>query len=150
MAKESKSRIGNLIREARLKSGLKQKELAEKVGVSESRISQYEGGTQNPRIETIEKIAAALDVSPGNLLGFEYWDMKYPNLAAEVSQYEKFTDYLESLGYSITVQQEDDERASFDIAGNSIRATLSENEFQRLQDSSSDLIQAFLWRKSKH
>lgn len=142
--------IGERIRQLRKNRNLTQKELGSLSGIAEPNIRKYEAGKQNPKLDTIEKISAALDVSPADLLGFEYWDMKYPNLAAEVSQYEKFTDYLESLGYSITVQQEDDERASFNIAGNSIRATLSENEFQRLQDSSSDLIQAFLWRKSKH
>lgn len=142
--------IGERIRQLRKGRNLTQKELGSLCGIAEPNIRKYETGKQNPKLDTIEKISAALDVSPADLLGIEYWDMKQPNLAAEVSQYEKFTDYLESLGYTITVQQEGDECASFDIAGNSIRVTLSENEFQRLQDSSSDLIQAFLWGKSKH
>lgn len=142
--------IGERIRQLRKGRNLTQKELGSLCGIAEPNIRKYETGKQNPKLDTIEKISAALDVSPADLLGIEYWDMKQPNLAAEVSQYEKFTDYLESLGYTITVQQEGTEYASFDIAGNSIRVTLSENEFQRLQDSSSDLIQAFLWGKSKH
>lgn len=142
--------IGERIRQLRKSRNLTQKELGSLCGIAEPNIRKYETGKQNPKLDTIEKISAALNVSPADLLGLEYWDMKYPNLAAEVSQYEKFTDYLESLGYTITVQQESDECASFDITGNSIRVTLSENDFQRLQDSSSDLIQAFLWGKSKH
>ena len=55
--------IGNRIREARVQAGLKQKELAEKIGVSESRVSQYEKGSQNPRIGTLLKIADALGIS---------------------------------------------------------------------------------------
>ena len=142
--------IGESIRQLRKSRNLTQYELGYLCGIAEPNIRKYETGKQNPKLDTIEKISAALNVSPADLLGLEYWDMKYPNLAAEVSQYEKFTDYLESLGYTITVQQESDECASFDITGNSIRVTLSENDFQRLQDSSSDLIQAFLWGKSKH
>ena len=65
--------IGNRIREARVQAGLKQKELAEKIGVSESRVSQYEKGSQNPRIGTLLKIADALEISVQYLCG-DQWE----------------------------------------------------------------------------
>ena len=51
------------IKEMRKKAGLSQKELGEKLGVSQVMISAYESGIRKPKIETLQKIAAALNVS---------------------------------------------------------------------------------------
>lgn len=61
---------GQRIKAARMKAGLTQKELGAKLGVSESFIAQYETDKRNPKIETLEKIACALGVHPGELQGF--------------------------------------------------------------------------------
>ena len=58
---------GQLIKEARIKRGMKQQELAAKMGVSASLICTWEKGVKNPRRETIDRIAAALDVNPHNI-----------------------------------------------------------------------------------
>ena len=55
--------ISEKIRCARKEAGFTQGELAEKLGVSQAMISAYEKGLRNPKIETIEKIADALNVS---------------------------------------------------------------------------------------
>jgi HTH-type transcriptional regulator/antitoxin HipB len=55
-----KQRVGQQIREARKAKGLTQKELGEKLGVSESTVNQYESGKQNLTIDTLTKIADAL------------------------------------------------------------------------------------------
>lgn len=55
--------IGARIREARKIKGLTQKELGEKAGIAEPTIRRYELGKLNPKMETIQKIAAALGVS---------------------------------------------------------------------------------------
>lgn len=61
------------LKEARKKSGLSQKELADKVQVSQGTISAYEKGTgdkgSGPTIEKVARIAAALDVSLDWLCG---------------------------------------------------------------------------------
>lgn len=54
--------IGSKIRYERKKAGLTQTQLAAKIGVSESRISQYERGMENPRVCTLLKIADAIGV----------------------------------------------------------------------------------------
>lgn len=59
------------IREIRKKCGLTMKELAERVGVSESAISQYETGRRQPDYETLLKIADYFGVSVDYLLGKE-------------------------------------------------------------------------------
>lgn len=54
--------IGSKIRYERKKAGLTQAQLAAKIGVSESRISQYERGMENPRVCTLLKIADVIGV----------------------------------------------------------------------------------------
>lgn len=53
--------IGQKIKYSRKKAGLTQKELGESLGVSAAMIAQYESGKRNPKIETLIKIAEALD-----------------------------------------------------------------------------------------
>ena len=48
--------------------GLKQKELAEMVGVTESAISQYESGNKVPSFEVALKLAEALDCESADLV----------------------------------------------------------------------------------
>lgn len=54
--------IGELIRDARKKKGLTQKELGERLEVSDVSIAQWENGIRNPRFETRQKLAKALDI----------------------------------------------------------------------------------------
>lgn len=54
--------IGERIREVRNIKGLTQKKLGELCGINEANIRKYESGRQNPKIETIQKIADALNV----------------------------------------------------------------------------------------
>ena len=61
--------IGERIKQARKAKGLKQKELAEAVGVAEVTIRQYEGGKYSPKCDKIVKIAEALNISILELLG---------------------------------------------------------------------------------
>ena len=59
----------NRIREARKAKSLIMKELAQKIGVTESTISMYETGKREPDLETLVRIADVLDVSTDYLLG---------------------------------------------------------------------------------
>lgn len=56
------------IRELRQKQGLTMKELAEKVGVTEQAISQYERNIRKPNFDMLNKIASALNVSVKDLI----------------------------------------------------------------------------------
>jgi ribosome-binding protein aMBF1 (putative translation factor) len=49
-------RIGAMLQEARLKKGLTQQELADKVGTSKSYISKIENNVKEARISTLKKI----------------------------------------------------------------------------------------------
>ncbi|CAN7673852.1 helix-turn-helix domain-containing protein [Caballeronia sp. LjRoot34] len=52
------------IRKWRAENGLNQRELAEKVDVDRNRVSAVESGKKNVTLETIERFANALDISP--------------------------------------------------------------------------------------
>jgi transcriptional regulator with XRE-family HTH domain len=53
LTKQERERIGELVKALRNDSGISQKDLAFKVGVSPARISQIEKGTLDYRIDTI-------------------------------------------------------------------------------------------------
>ena len=59
------------LKEARLKSGISQKDLAENIGVAKSTYSLYESGKREPNVDTITKIASSLNVSADTLLGID-------------------------------------------------------------------------------
>lgn len=56
------------IRQIRLAKGLTQKQLAEKVGVSDVHVSQVERGVRNLNNHLIKRFAAALEVEPADLI----------------------------------------------------------------------------------
>lgn len=53
---------GDKIREARVKAGLTQKDVADCLGVTYQSFAQYERGTRNPKISTLKKISEAIGV----------------------------------------------------------------------------------------
>ena len=59
---------GDMIRKCRTEKGLTQKKLGELCGIADSNIRKYESGNQNPKIETLQKIADALDIPVNRLL----------------------------------------------------------------------------------
>jgi len=66
--KDYYAKIGNRITEIRESQGVTLRELAEKIGVSESSVSRYERGGTKIDFPTLNKIASALNVSARNLL----------------------------------------------------------------------------------
>lgn len=63
--------IGSRIRKYREENNLSQKQLAEKIGVSNSRVSNWEQGLNRPDADILAAICVALDVSPSILLGIQ-------------------------------------------------------------------------------
>ena len=55
--------FGNRIKELRIKNGLSQAELAEKIGVKDNTICQYEKGKRHPNNETWQKLADCFNIS---------------------------------------------------------------------------------------
>lgn len=66
--------IGERIKELRLKKNMTQKQLAAATGLSEISIRKYETDERRPKIETIRKIATALDSYMGYFLNGYFED----------------------------------------------------------------------------
>ena len=60
--------VGERIRKARKDSGLTQNQLAARLSISYVNISQLERGERSPSVDTLQKIADALDIPVGELL----------------------------------------------------------------------------------
>lgn len=60
--------IGARIRKFREANKITQKELAERIGVSGSRVSNWEQGLYRPDVDILANICTALNVSPSELL----------------------------------------------------------------------------------
>ncbi len=69
-----KYKIGNRIRKYRKDSGLTQAQLAEKINVTKSRVSNWEQGINRPDADIIGLICRALNVSPSDLLDVHLTD----------------------------------------------------------------------------
>lgn len=65
--------IGDRIRKARKYKELNQTELAEKLRVTQSMIGQHERGNRNPKRDTLQKIANALNLSLNIIVGNYYF-----------------------------------------------------------------------------
>lgn len=63
-------RFGEKLRQKRIDAGIKQGELAKKVGVSLRTLQNYEGGTRNPsNMVVVQKLADTLGTTTSYLLG---------------------------------------------------------------------------------
>lgn len=82
---------GDMIRKYRTEKGLTQKKLGELCGIADSAIRRYEAGNANPKIETLQKIADALDVPVAYLLeGF---------LGSNLEEYKKTREWKKSVQF---------------------------------------------------
>jgi len=57
------------LQEMRVKAGLTQKDLATRIGCTQSEISRIEHGERSISVDRLQQLAAALDVPAADLLG---------------------------------------------------------------------------------
>ncbi len=60
--------LGQNLRAARKRLELTQEEVAQRSGLEPAEISRIEAGKRDPRVSTLEKLAKAVEVDPGQLL----------------------------------------------------------------------------------
>ena len=70
--------IAQVIQDTRRKAGLKQSELAEKIGISEKHLSKIETGKNYPALDTFLKILDVLNLTLGDF-GVQNINNDYPN-----------------------------------------------------------------------
>ena len=75
---------GELIRKYRKAVGFTQKELGARSGIAEPTIRKYESNRLNPKIETLQKIAKALNIPVARLYGLG--DRETPELQAALDE----------------------------------------------------------------
>lgn len=63
------SAVGENIKKKRLSQNLSQNRLAKNAGIAQATLSAIESNTKSPAVDTVEKLAAALDCSVAELLG---------------------------------------------------------------------------------
>ena len=72
---------GTKIKEIRKQKGLTQKQLGDLCGIADSNIRKYENGKQNPKIETLQKIATALECDLSDLMDSDEYKLHNIELA---------------------------------------------------------------------
>ena len=93
-----KYEIGNRIRKYREELGLSQKELADKIGVSNSRVSNWEQGINRPDADMLAEICMALNVSPSLLLNVHIAEDNYNDKERRLIQsYRNKTDLQKAI-----------------------------------------------------
>lgn len=93
-----KYEIGNRIRKYREDRKLSQKQLAELIGVSNSRISNWEQGINRPDADIIAELCRTLQVSPSELLDVHLSDEEITEHERKVLQaYRKKTEMQQAV-----------------------------------------------------
>lgn len=91
--------VGSRIKLYRMKKGFTQSELAYEAGISTISIRKYESGDRVPKVETLQKIASALNISVLELVGDDWESI---NTSKKVSQLKKrmedaYNEYIDGL-----------------------------------------------------
>ena len=84
--------IGTKLKNLRLRCGLTQEELAEKLGIQKSAVAKYESGrVENVKRSSIQKMSEIFRCDPAYLMGFR------DNSSTYNSEHDRMTAYAESL-----------------------------------------------------
>jgi transcriptional regulator with XRE-family HTH domain len=112
--------LGKEIKRLRLEAGWEQVELAQKIGLHQSRVSKIEKGEHNFPLETVYRLALAFDMNPFELAAI-YWGITptgLPNRDKEtLDKFIKLAlDYLKSLPPQLSAGQAKENRRVEDSA----------------------------------
>lgn len=81
--------IGKKIKKYRIENGFTQKQLGELLGISQQQIGQYEKDLRQPRLETLDRIASALNKDPWDLYDrYELQSERTEGMLYEISDFE--------------------------------------------------------------
>jgi len=101
--------VGERIRAARKRAGLTQKELSEKIGVSEISVRQWENTNRTPNLKRVHKIASTLDVPIESLLSDQTRDAyETDSLKLEEARMEREAQFNKDMDDLRKIQKERD------------------------------------------
>lgn len=92
---EKQVEIGERIRTIRRNLNITQKQLAGKLGVSQTAVALWESGVRGINIDVIEQIANLFDITPAQLMGWEYIDPTFSGKEAPPETYDKLKSNIE-------------------------------------------------------
>ena len=90
--------FGQRLVASREKQNLSQKELAERLGITPTRLNYWEKDKREPAIEMIKLIAQILDIDTNYLIGYQPQNKKAPSLSDEAMKLARDYDVLDSYG----------------------------------------------------
>lgn len=89
--------FGTVLKELRLKSGMTQKELAAKLGVTKSVVSYYELAERTPSPEILVKLAKIFNVSADYLLGIENKSKQFMDISGLLDEDIELLEYTANV-----------------------------------------------------
>jgi transcriptional regulator with XRE-family HTH domain len=105
-----KYKIGGRLRKYREAQGLNQKEFAERIGVGNGRVSNWEQGINRPDVDLLAKICEVLNVSPSELLDIRLSpDDLNVHERAVINQYRKKPGLQEAVDILLGVEADNGE-----------------------------------------
>lgn len=157
--------IGENIRRIRKEKGITQKELGERLNMTQSAIGQFENNKTSPKKDTIEKIASALSVKPSELMKgvWETLDKKHSDEIENTVKHLEFIDFLKSSGYSYdyqvtkwhygevidepNIREKIVDESETTLSKDGHEATFTEKEFEELQAGAKEAIEGKFFKK---
>ena len=135
---------GELIKKARVHAGLTQKELSDRIGVSYQMIQAWENNRRNPKIESLQRIAEALNVDVSEFLtdntsavqkfkefytnadanADSDFEEKYNSLTAE--EKELFGKYIQAMAYKLKHEIEESQKTAYSVIKDALDAILND------------------------
>lgn len=101
-----KYEIGTKIRMYRESQSLNQKELAKMIGVSNSRVSNWEQGINRPDVDMLSAICDALKISADELLDVRLFDCEYTESEKKViAQYRKKPELQSAVNILLGIEE---------------------------------------------
>ena len=127
---------GQSIKAARKKAGLTQAELGKKLGVAYQTVAQWENDLRNPKVDTIRRIAAALDIDQYSIMNFDMASAEiFKSIGDGIEYKERISQNLDKLtteGLKIVLDVVDA------VIGNPKYRMMSEEEFRAELDTIDD------------
>lgn len=136
--------IGENIKKLRIEKGLTRQDLAKALKVSDSTISRYENNKREPNMETINKIAKALEVSPSEFFDWDNLNEKETHLLiSEITGDRSSFSQLESkISYSlISIFEFAKDLYGEDLFINDIKDFIDSEDYFELFMNITDLIE---------
>lgn len=110
--------LGENIKRIRLNQNLTQQQLADNIGLKAITIRKYENNEREPNIQTLQKIAIALNSQIGDFLGNEF--NNYPESSKKyiyklITESNFIESILEYFGYSLTSRMNLESEYEFEL-----------------------------------